>query len=94
MYYFCIIYNILLLTQNSVIKVYFRNNIILLLLLIEYFRNLTGYSDDRSIGRKISRERKICPQYRAITNISNKILNNQLMANIAGITVALRSVVC
>ena len=64
--------NILFLTQNPVIKVYFRNNVLLLLLLTE-FLNISAYSDDR----ELSKERKTHLKYRSRITSFKPILNNE-----------------
>lgn len=64
--------NILFLTQNPVIKVYFRNNVLLLLLLTE-FLNISAYSDDR----ELSKERKTHLKYRSRITSFKLILNNE-----------------
>lgn len=71
-YCFYAVCNILFLAPNPVIKVYFRNNVILLLLLTE-FLNISAYSDDR----ELSKERNTHPKYRSRTTSFKPILNNE-----------------
>ena len=71
-YCFYTLCNILFLAPNPVIKVYFRNNVILLLLLTE-FLNISAYSDNR----ELSKERNTHPKYRSRTTSFKPILNNE-----------------
>lgn len=86
-YCFYTVCNILFLTQNPVIKVYFRNNAILLLLLTEFF-NISAYSDDR----ELSKERKTHLKYRSRITSFKPILNNEPHTLPTGISIGRRVV--